>query len=109
MQIVDRAKDMIKSGGEWISSLVIETEAAMHPQVAAAVAIGIPDARWGERPLLLVIARDSAAADAAAILEFLGTRLVKWQVPDRIEFVTQFPLGPTGKVDKRALRTRYAG
>jgi fatty-acyl-CoA synthase len=108
MQIVDRAKDMIKSGGEWISSLAIENEAAMHPQVAAAVAIGVPHPQWGERPLLLVVARDSAAADAAEILEFLKTRLVKWQVPDRIEFVTQLPLGPTGKVDKRALRARYA-
>lgn len=108
MQIADRAKDIIKSGGEWISSLGIEDAAQLHPKVAHASVIGIPHARWGERPLLLVILKEGATADAEELLEFMRGRLLKWHLPDQVAFVREFPLGPTGKIDKRRLREIHA-
>jgi fatty-acyl-CoA synthase len=104
MQIVDRARDIIKSGGEWISSLAIEDAAQMHPKVAIASVIGTPDARWGERPLLLVILKEGETIDAEELLQFMRGRLPKWHIPNQIAFVREFPLGPTGKIDKRRLR-----
>jgi fatty-acyl-CoA synthase len=107
LRVVDRAKDMIKSGGEWISSIALETAAAAHPDVAEAAAVAVPHPRWGERPLLLVVARDGRAVDAAALRGFLAARLARWWLPDEILAVAELPRTATGKVSKAALRERY--
>jgi fatty-acyl-CoA synthase len=105
MYIVDRAKDVIKSGGEWISSQAIENAALLHPTVAAASVIGVSHAKWGERPLLLVVLKPDAASESAPpLLDFLRERLLKWHVPDEIKILPELPLGATGKIDKRRLR-----
>jgi fatty-acyl-CoA synthase len=108
MGIADRAKDIIKSGGEWISSQQIESAACMHPDVAMASVIGVPHAQWGERPLLLAIPRSGARLAPDNLLQHLAKRLLKWQVPDAVLIVTELPLGPTGKVDKMKIRALYA-
>jgi 3-(methylthio)propionyl---CoA ligase len=111
VQITDRSKDVIKSGGEWISSIDLENAAMSHPGVAQAAAIGVNHAKWSERPLLLVVrgAGDAGAALTAAELHaHLEARLIKWWLPDAIEFIDALPLGATGKVLKRELRHRYA-
>lgn len=108
MQIVDRAKDVIKSGGEWISSVEIENIAAGHPAAALAAVIGAPHPKWGERPLLLVRLKDGAATTAEEILAWLDGRIPRWWMPDAVEFVDDIPLGATGKIDKKLLRQRFA-
>ncbi|HEX4153181.1 MAG TPA: long-chain-fatty-acid--CoA ligase [Steroidobacteraceae bacterium] len=107
MQVTDRAKDLIKSGGEWISSIEIENIAAGHPKTALAAVIGRPHPKWGERPLLLLRLKDGETATAAEMLGFLESRVAKWWLPDEVLFVDRIPLGPTGKVDKKALRAVY--
>ena len=109
MQITDRSKDVIKSGGEWISSIDLEHAAMLHPKVQQAAAIGVPHERWVERPLLVVVKQKDQELTAAALREFLETKLVKWWLPDAIEFVDALPIGPTGKVLKRQLREKFAG
>lgn len=109
LQVVDRVKDMIKSGGEWISSQLIESVASTHPDVAEAAVIGIPHARWTERPLLLLRLKQDTALDRPDILQHLEKSLQKWWVPDAIDVVETIPRASTGKVDKRALRQTYAG
>lgn len=109
MQITDRSKDVIKSGGEWISSIDLEHAAMMHPAVAQAAAIGVPHERWVERPLLVVVKQKEQEVTREALQEFLEARLVKWWLPDAIEFVDALPIGPTGKVLKRTLREKFAG
>jgi fatty-acyl-CoA synthase len=104
MQITDRAKDVIKSGGEWISSIAIETIAAGHPATALAAVIGQPHPKWGERPLLLVKLKPGAVAATADYLAFLEGKIAKWWMPDEVRFVDDIPLGPTGKVDKKRVR-----
>jgi acyl-CoA synthetase (AMP-forming)/AMP-acid ligase II len=103
VQLVDRAKDLVKSGGEWISSAQLETAIAAHPSVREAAVIAIPDERWGERPLALV------AGDVSAdeLREFLRDRVAKWWIPERFEFVAAIPRTAVGKYDKRRLRERY--
>ncbi len=108
MQITDRSKDVIKSGGEWISSIDLEHTAMLHPKVAQAAAIGVAHERWGERPLLVVVKRQDAELTKEVLREFLESRLVKWWLPDAIEFVDALPIGPTGKVLKRQLRETFA-
>lgn len=108
MQITDRSKDVIKSGGEWISSIDLEHAAMLHPKVAQAAAIGLPHERWTERPLLVVVKQKDASVSKEELREFLETKLVKWWLPDAIEFVDALPLGPTGKVLKRQLRDTFA-
>jgi acyl-CoA synthetase (AMP-forming)/AMP-acid ligase II len=108
MHIADRSKDIIKSGGEWISSLHLESAVSMHPDVAMASVIGIPHERWGERPLLLVIPKPGARPDQALLLQYLASRFLKWQLPDAVLIVSELPLGPTGKVDKKRLRELHA-
>jgi fatty-acyl-CoA synthase len=108
MQITDRAKDVIKSGGEWISSIAIETIAATCPQVAIAAVIGVPHPRWGERPLLLVELKPGRSMTREELLAMLQGRVAKWWLPDEVVFVERIPLGPTGKIDKKALRAAYA-
>jgi fatty-acyl-CoA synthase len=107
MQITDRSKDVIKSGGEWVSSIDLENAAMAHPDVAQAAAIGVPHAKWQERPLLIVVPRPGATLDKSELLAFLETRVVKWWLPDAIELVDALPVGATGKVLKRKLRERF--
>ena len=108
MQIVDRTKDLIKSGGEWISSIDLENAAVAHPDIAQAAVIGIPDDRWGERPLLIAVPADGAEPTRATVLEHLAANVAKWWLPDDVVFVEQLPLGATGKVQKTKLREQYA-
>ena len=108
IQITDRKKDLIKSGGEWISSIDLEDMAMRHPEVAMAAVIGVPHEKWGERPLLIVQASPGASPTKESVLEFLEGQVAKWQLPDDVVFVDTLPLGATGKVQKRSLREEYA-
>jgi acyl-CoA synthetase (AMP-forming)/AMP-acid ligase II len=107
VQITDRSKDVIKSGGEWISSIDIENIAMAHPAVAMAACIAVPHPKWDERPLLVVVKKPGADVDAAAILAHFEGRVAKWQVPDDVIFVDAIPLGATGKMQKNKLRERF--
>jgi fatty-acyl-CoA synthase len=107
MQITDRAKDVIKSGGEWISSIDIENIAIGHPKVELAAAIGVPHPKWDERPLLLVKLKPDETATREDILSWMQGRVAKWQLPDDVVFVEDIPLGATGKIDKKVLRAKY--
>ncbi|HSG09263.1 MAG TPA: long-chain-fatty-acid--CoA ligase [Longimicrobiales bacterium] len=109
MQITDRVKDLIKSGGEWISSIDLEDAAGRHPEVAMAAVIGIPHEKWGERPLLLVQAKPGAAPTKEDLLDFLEEIVAKFWLPDDVVFVDSLPMGATGKVQKSKLRETYAG
>ena len=108
MQITDRAKDVIKSGGEWISSIEIENIAAGHPKALIAAVIGIAHPKWDERPLLLVRLRDGETASGEEFLRFLDGKIARWWMPDEVVFVDDIPLGATGKIDKKILRLRFA-
>jgi acyl-CoA synthetase (AMP-forming)/AMP-acid ligase II len=108
MRICDRVKDVIKSGGEWISSIDLENAAMAHADVRLAAAIAILHPKWDERPCLFIVRRDGATLDANALRAFLGARVAKWWLPDVIEFVDELPIGPTGKVHKQSLRAAYA-
>jgi fatty-acyl-CoA synthase len=105
VHLVDRAKDLVKSGGEWISSAQLESAIAAHPAVREAAVIAVPDERWGERPLALVAADDETTADD--LREFLRPRVAKWWIPERFEFVEAIPRTAVGKYDKRRLRELY--
>ena len=107
VQLVDRAKDVIKSGGEWISSIDVENAAASHPGVAEAAVIGVSHPKWQERPLLLVVRRPGATVDKAAVLDWLGNRVAKWWLPDEVLFVDSLPHTATGKLLKTKLREQY--
>ncbi|MFC3228510.1 long-chain fatty acid--CoA ligase [Marinibaculum pumilum] len=107
VEIVDRAKDVIKSGGEWIPSVQVEAAAMDHPDVAQAAVIGVPHPKWQERPLLLVVPRAGAAQDADAIRAHLAGRIAKWWIPEEIRFVDELPMTATGKIHKVTLRERY--
>ncbi|WP_337187789.1 long-chain-fatty-acid--CoA ligase [Phenylobacterium sp.] len=106
MQITDRAKDVIKSGGEWISSIEIENIAMGHPKAANAAVIGALHPKWDERPVLLVKLRDGVEAEGAEFLSFLEGKIAKWWMPDDVVFVDDIPLGATGKIDKKLIRER---
>jgi fatty-acyl-CoA synthase len=108
MRICDRAKDLVKSGGEWISSVDLENELMGHSAVAEAAVIAIPDEIWGERPLAAVVLRDGMQASPEELREHLGSEFAKWQLPDRIEFIEAIPRTATGKFKKTALRERFA-
>ena len=105
MQITDRAKDVIKSGGEWISSIELENIAASHPKAALTAVVGVSHPKWDERPVLIVKLANGVTSSPREFLDFLGDRVAKWWVPDDVLFMNDIPLGPTGKVDKKALRT----
>ncbi|MBS0408868.1 MAG: long-chain-fatty-acid--CoA ligase [Proteobacteria bacterium] len=109
MQITDRAKDVIKSGGEWISSIEIENIACGHPKAALAAVIGVAHPKWDERPLLLVQLKPGETATRDEFLEFLVGKIAKWWMPDDVQFVSEIPLGATGKIDKKLIRQRMAG
>lgn len=108
MQITDRAKDIIKSGGEWISSVELEGIAASHPACDKCAVIGIPDPKWGERPMLIVQLKRGASATPDDYRHHFDGKIARWQAPDRVEFVREIPLGPTGKIDKKALRRLFS-
>ena len=108
MQITDRSKDVIKSGGEWISTIEIENLAVGHPSVAEAAVIGIAHPRWDERPLLIVVLKPGAAADKESLLAHLRGRIAKWWLPDAVAFVDEIPHTATGKIRKTELRRRFA-
>jgi fatty-acyl-CoA synthase len=107
MQITDRAKDLIKSGGEWISSSEIENLVLDDPKVALAAVIGVPDPKWEERPLLIVKLRTGERATREEILGVLEGRIARWWMPNEVLFVDEIPLGATGKIDKKRLRELY--
>ncbi len=108
LQITDRAKDVIKSGGEWISSIDLENAAMGHPAVAEAAVIAVPHPKWSERPLLVLVLRAGHALTREEMLEFLRVRVTKWWLPDDVVFVTQIPHTATGKILKTELRKLYA-
>jgi acyl-CoA synthetase (AMP-forming)/AMP-acid ligase II len=106
--LTDRSKDLIKSGGEWISSIAIENIAVGHPDVAEAAAIAVPDAKWGERPLLIVVPRPGHTPDPERLREFCRGKLPDWSLPDRVVIAESIPHGATGKILKTELRKIYA-
>jgi fatty-acyl-CoA synthase len=108
IQIKDRSKDVIKSGGEWISSVELENAIMAHPAVAEAAVIAIPDEKWSERPLAVVVAKEGENVDADQLREFLAPKFVKWWLPDRFEFVDEIPKTAVGKFKKTALREQFA-
>jgi len=107
LQLTDRAKDVIKSGGEWISSVELEGHLAAHPSVAEASVIGVPDDTWGERPLGVVVSGEKQPSPVE-LREFLADKVAKWQLPERWAFVPEIPKTSVGKFDKKALRRAYA-
>lgn len=108
LTLTDRAKDVIKSGGEWISSVELENHLMDHPEIAEAAVIAVPDEKWGERPLAAVVLRDGSTVDYAGLRAFLGERVARWQLPERWVSVETVPKTSVGKFDKRALRKLYA-
>ena len=109
MQIRDRAKDVIKTGGEWISSIDLENAAMGHPAVAMAAVIGVKHPKWDERPLLFIVRKPGKTVEREEILAFLAERVAKWWVPDDVIFLESLPVGGTGKVQKGDLRKQYGG
>ncbi len=107
LQITDRSKDMIKSGGEWISSIELENIAVGHPAVAEAAVIGVRHPKWDERPLLFVVCKEGCELTREAILDFYRGKAAKWWIPDDVVFVDELPHTATGKLSKRTLRERY--
>jgi fatty-acyl-CoA synthase len=106
--LTDRAKDVIKSGGEWISSVDLENHLIAHPAVLEAAVVGVPDERWQERPLAAIVLNDGAEATPAELREFLADRVVRWWLPERWTFVEQVPRTSVGKYDKKTIRARHA-
>ncbi|HKV21001.1 MAG TPA: long-chain fatty acid--CoA ligase [Mycobacterium sp.] len=106
--LTDRAKDVIKSGGEWISSVELENHLMGHPAVSEAAVVAVPDERWQERPLAVVVVNEGAEVCAADLREFLGERVVRWMLPERWAFIDAVPLTSVGKFDKKTIRARYA-
>ncbi len=107
MQITDRSKDVIKSGGEWISSIDLENYAMGHPAVAEAAVIGLPHPKWDERPLLIVVKKKGAEVTKEELLDFMRGKVAKWQVPDDVVFVDELPHTATGKIMKTKLRQDF--
>jgi len=108
MTISDRTKDVIKSGGEWISSVELENEVMAHPGVFEAAVIGVPDERWDERPLVVVVPAEGERPAPEEMLEFLGGRVARWWLPERWAYVDELPKTSVGKFDKKALRAKVA-
>ena len=109
IEIQDRSKDVIKSGGEWVSSVALENAIMGHPAVAEAAVIAVPDAKWQERPLAVVVLKEGQSATRDEICEFIAPEFAKWQLPDRFEFVDEIPKTAVGKFRKTALREQFAG
>ena len=109
MQIVDRTKDVIKSGGEWISSIELEDVALRHPDVAQAAVIGVAHPKWDERPLLLITPKPGTTPDMSDILAFFKGKVANWWTPDEVIVMESFPIGGTGKIQKGELREKFKG
>jgi fatty-acyl-CoA synthase len=107
MQITDRSKDVIKSGGEWISSIDLENLAVGHPKVAEAAVIGVRHPKWDERPLLVIILKKGENATKDDILGFMQGKIAKWWMPDDVVFVDEIPHTATGKIQKLVLRQQF--
>lgn len=107
--LTDRAKDVIKSGGEWISSVELENALMAHPAVLEACVVGVPDERWDERPLATVVVREGASVTAEELRDFLAGSVARWQLPERWAFIDTVPKTSVGKFDKKVVRSRYAG
>jgi fatty-acyl-CoA synthase len=107
MQITDRSKDVIKSGGEWISSIDLENLAVGHPDVAEAAVIGIAHPKWDERPLLVIVAKKDKKPSKADLLKFMEGKIAKWWMPDDVVFVDEIPHTATGKIQKTTLREQF--
>ena len=110
IQIVDRTRDLIKSGGEWISSVDLETTIMEHPGVLEAAVIAVPHEKWQERPLALVVRKDGARESPTEkdVIDFLEGKVARWWLPDRVTFVDTIPRTSVGKFDKKALREKYS-
>ena len=108
IRLVDRTKDLIKSGGEWISSVELENELMAHPGIREAAVIGVPHPRWSERPLACVVLEDGATLTSAEVIDFLSSKVAKWQLPDDVVFIDEVPKTSVGKFSKKTLRDRFA-
>jgi fatty-acyl-CoA synthase len=108
LTLTDRAKDLIKSGGEWISSVELENLVMGHPDVKEAATIGIPDEKWSERPLVTVVLREDPTASMAELREYVSGKLAKWQIPENWARIEEIPKTSTGKFDKKRIRAQYA-
>jgi fatty-acyl-CoA synthase len=109
LRIVDRTKDVVKSGGEWISSVELENEIMGHPKVAEAAVIGVPHPKWSERPLAFVVIRPGEELTRDEVIEYLDGRVAKWWLPDDVVFIDEVPKTSVGKFSKKTLREQYAG
>jgi fatty-acyl-CoA synthase len=107
MQITDRSKDVIKSGGEWISSVELENEIMAHPDVVEAAVIGVPDEKWDERPLACVVLKEGTNTGPGTLKVFLEDRVIKWWIPERWAFIPEIPKTSVGKFDKKILRAQH--
>jgi fatty-acyl-CoA synthase len=108
MRLVDRTKDVIKSGGEWISSVELENEIMGHPAVAEAAVIGLAHPKWGDRPLACVVLKPGEQATKDEVLAFVAGKVAKWWLPDDVVFVDEIPKTSVGKFSKKDLRNRFA-
>jgi fatty-acyl-CoA synthase len=108
IKITDRAKDLIKSGGEWISSIDLENEIMAHPDVAEATVVGLKHVKWQERPVAFVVTREGASVTAEDLKEHLTDRVATWWIPDEFVFVEEIPKTGTGKFDKKVVRDQYS-
>jgi len=107
VRIVDRTKDVVKSGGEWISSVELENEIMAHPKVAEAAVIGVPHPKWAERPLACVVVKPGEELTKEEVVEFLDGRVAKWWLPDDVVFIDEVPKTSVGKFSKKDLRDRF--
>jgi fatty-acyl-CoA synthase len=107
LQLVDRSKDVVKSGGEWISSVDLENAIMGHPEIKEAAVVGVAHDQWIERPIAVVTLRDGSSQTEESIREWLGSRVARWWLPDRIVFVDAIPQTGVGKFLKRELRQKY--
>jgi fatty-acyl-CoA synthase len=108
IKLVDRTKDLVKSGGEWISSVELENVVMGHPDVVEAAVVAVADEEWGERPCACIVRREGSDLDADGVRDFLSDRVAKWWVPERVEFIDEVPKTSVGKFDKKVLRARFA-
>jgi fatty-acyl-CoA synthase len=109
VRLVDRTKDLIKSGGEWIGSVELENEIMAHPKIAEAAVIAIPSEKWVERPLACVVVKPGETLTAEEVIEFLTPRVAKWWLPDAVEFIDEVPKTSVGKFSKKTLREKFGG
>ncbi|MDQ3922715.1 MAG: fatty acid--CoA ligase, partial [Actinomycetota bacterium] len=108
IEIQDRTKDLVKSGGEWISSVALENALMAHDAVAEAAVVAIPDPKWGERPLAVVVLKEGEVATQEELIKHLESDFAGWWLPDRVEFVDEIPKTSVGKFKKSELRERFA-